>query len=153
MPSDNPPALLGRILSLLPEAVTVSGGAVGPAPDWKGAYALAMNLNEPLVLSHRQADHLLAPGWYAYAGSAYGPGGVGARLRRHFRREKKLHWHVDRITTVASRIHAVALEGGSECDIVRRLIDSQSFDTPLEGFGNSDCRSCRSHLLRWRPQA
>jgi len=34
-------------------------------------------------------------GWYAYVGSAYGPGGLAARISRHLRPSKPSHWHLD----------------------------------------------------------
>lgn len=41
------------------------------------------------------------PGYYVYVGSAFGPGGVAARVGRHFRREKTLRWHMDYLREVA----------------------------------------------------
>ena len=35
------------------------------------------------------------PGWYVYIGSAFGPGGITARVTRHARAAKRLHWHID----------------------------------------------------------
>ena len=37
----------------------------------------------------------LRPGWYVYVGSAFGPGGVCARLAHHRKRAARPHWHVD----------------------------------------------------------
>ncbi|WP_338468594.1 DUF123 domain-containing protein [Novosphingobium sp. ZN18A2] len=91
----------------------------------------------------------MAPGWYAYAGSAKGPGGIGARLARHFRKDKRIHWHVDRLTVAAADFAALALPDGTECAIVRGLEGTGRFAHALKGFGSSDCPRCRSHLLRW----
>ncbi len=41
----------------------------------------------------------LRQGYYIYVGSAFGPGGVNARVSRHFRNTKKLHWHIDYLRT------------------------------------------------------
>ncbi|MCB2061427.1 MAG: DUF123 domain-containing protein [Novosphingobium sp.] len=138
--------------ALLHAAPAFKEQGLNKAPDRGGAYVLAMHLREPLEILHRGRSHLLEAGSYAYAGSAYGPGGIRARLRRHFRREKKLHWHVDRLTVAAEDIRAIALEGGSECEIVEQLMRSPGFAFPLDGFGSSDCNSCRSHLLQWHRQ-
>lgn len=122
---------------------------VDSAPAGKGAYLLLLHFAAPVEFTHKRARHGLDAGWYAYAGSAYGPGGIRARLRRHFLRDKKLHWHVDHLTVIASQIHAAAVEGGSECAIADRLIHSGAFRPALEGFGSSDCDRCRAHLLQW----
>jgi Uri superfamily endonuclease len=118
-------------------------------PDAKGAYALVLRLDAPARFSRGRTSDLIAAGWYAYAGSAYGPGGLRGRLRRHFRSDKALHWHVDHLTTVASRIFAVAIEDGSECRIAARLLESGRFRYGPAGFGSSDCPTCPSHLLEW----
>ncbi len=39
-----------------------------------------------------------------------------------------------------------AIVGGHECPLATSLAH---LPIPIEGFGSSDCRSCRSHLLRW----
>ena len=44
---------------------------------------------------------MLAPGCYVYAGSARGPGGIRARVRRHLRPDKTPHWHIDQVTAYA----------------------------------------------------
>ena len=140
---------LKTLRALLPLASVVHAGMGEQAPRWKGAYALMIHLSLPMEFLRPQARQRLDAGWYVYAGSAYGPGGVGARLRRHFRREKTLRWHVDHLTTIAERTIAVAVEGGAECAIVARLLRSPEFVPALKQFGSSDCRSCRSHLLKW----
>ena len=131
----------------------ISPETIEAAPDCGGAYVLAMQFDRPVEFSFQREEHVLAPGFFIYSGSAYGPGGIRARLRRHFRRDKKLHWHVDRLTTVADSIHAIAVENGAECEIVGRLMLSGEFLFPLEGFGSSDCTNCLSHLLQWQGDA
>lgn len=34
-------------------------------------------------------------GYYLYVGSAFGPGGIRARVERHLRKHKKHRWHID----------------------------------------------------------
>ncbi len=120
-------------------------------PDEKGAYVLAMRFDAALDVQPGKAGPVrLPPGWLAYCGSANGPGGLGARLRRHFRPDKKPHWHVDRLTVRAADIACVAVAGGSECELVARLSRSPAFEIAVPGFGNTDCSICASHLLRLR---
>ena len=118
------------------------------APACAGAYALVLDLAVPVECDLAGRSVRFAPGTYIYAGSAYGPGGIRARLRRHFRRVKKTHWHVDWLTSRASALEALAVEAGSECAIIERLSASRAFSTVHEGFGSSDCSGCSTHLLR-----
>jgi Uri superfamily endonuclease len=123
------------------------------APDSRGAYLLFIALDQPLQFVLGRRVLRFGPGLYVYAGSARGPGGIRARLARHFRREKKLHWHVDRLTAAAARLSALAIAGGEECDVAARLAASRRFVFAHPGFGSSDCRTCESHLLGWHETA
>jgi len=136
--------------ALLPE------GGAGPFADGEreaipaeaGAYLLLLRLDRPLDLV-RPAAARLAPGWYVYAGSARGPGGLRGRLARHLRSGKRPHWHVDQVTSAAGASAGLAYPGRSECGLVAGLVDGGGFGVPVPGFGSSDCRICESHLLRW----
>lgn len=111
-----------------------------------GAYLLSIKLDAPLHGQLRGSPFTLTPGTYVYAGSANGPGGIAARVARHMRKDKKLHWHVDALTLAASEITALAFPGGSECALVKRLL-GEGYAAPLPGFGSSDCQTCPAHLL------
>lgn len=124
-------------------AETGEGLVVSP-----GAYVLVIEPAEPVTFARKGIAATPLSGWLVYAGSARGGGGIGARLRRHFRKDKKVHWHVDELTNAAARMAALAIPGGSECEIVDRLLASGLFETALAGFGSSDCRHCEAHLLR-----
>lgn len=114
----------------------------------KGAYLLVLALDRRLDLAIGGRPASLAPGLYAYCGSAYGPGGLAARLSRHLRPGKKPHWHIDRLTAAGSIAAAYAQPTGRECDLVAALCRLTGATIPLPGFGSSDCRVCPSHLLR-----
>lgn len=95
----------------------------------------------------RWASLQLQPGLYFYVGSAFGPGGVRARVTRHCRREKALRWHVDYLST-----HCDAA-GAWYSHAPERLEHqwAQSLQTlagmnAIEGFGCSDC-TCDAHLF------
>src|SRR3546814_19916032 len=47
-------------------------------------------------------------------------------------------------------LQAALIEGGAECNIVSVLVATGEFRIPLKGFGSTDCRRCRSHLLHLR---
>ncbi len=127
------------LTALFPEAV--APGSIA------GAYLLEITLTERLQGTLRGKPYTLAHGTNLYAGSANGPGGIAARVARHLRKDKKLHWHVDALTVAASEISALAFPDGSECALVKRLLE-EGCEVPLPGFGSSDCRTCPAHLLR-----
>lgn len=112
-----------------------------------GAYALLVRLHAPWTAGlPRLTGQTLAPDRYVYCGSAYGPGGLRARIARHLRRRKAIRWHVDQLTA-AGEVAGVAVHvGGRECDLVAGFL-ARGATVPLSGFGSSDCRRCRAHLL------
>jgi Uri superfamily endonuclease len=90
-------------------------------------------------------------GWYAYVGSAFGPGGLRARIRRHVKQTKKKHWHVDYL-----REHAVVKAIWTTTHPQRlehqwaALLSADPFNgKPVAGFGSTDCH-CRSHLFYFK---
>jgi histidyl-tRNA synthetase len=100
----------------------------------------------PLAIRGLPAATLPA-GWYIYAGSARGPGGIRARLGRHLGPGKGAHWHIDTLTQAAVARRGFPIPGGEECALVRALLARPGTRIPVPGFGSSDCRSCASHLL------
>jgi hypothetical protein len=63
-----------------------------------GAYGLTVLLTAPLPLEIGKFDRVtLKKGLYFYGGSAFGPGGLKARLARHIRPKNSLHWHIDHL--------------------------------------------------------
>ena len=122
--------------------------ALAKIPNLPGTYALLLHLTQPLRLHiARLGRPTLAPGHYLYCGSAYGPGGLPARVGRHLRRGKSIRWHVDHLTERGEVLDVLCLPDGSECELVRRLGRRAGVGTPLSGFGSSDCQQCTSHLL------
>ncbi|MGD9280552.1 MAG: DUF123 domain-containing protein, partial [Desulfobacterales bacterium] len=87
------------------------------------------------------------PGFYVYVGSAFGPGGLKARIAHHMKISKTPHWHMDYLRPVLT-----LKEIWFTYDSCRRehqwagvLAGSRSGTIPFSGFGASDCR-CNSHL-------
>jgi len=103
----------------------------------KGSYILIIHL--PADKKIRQFS--LKKGYYAYIGSAMNS--VEARVARHMRKEKKLHWHIDYLLQHARIIDVIILPSKvkKECKIAK------SINLPyIKNFGASDC-SCPSHLF------
>ena len=87
-------------------------------------------------------------GYYIYIGSAHGPGGIKERIKRHLRRDKAKHWHIDYLRDAGSVV-AVLISYSKkkkECEWASKLSSSPSLSTAVNGFGSSDC-SCPSHLF------
>jgi Uri superfamily endonuclease len=59
------------------------------------------------------------------------------------RRGKSVHW-IDQLTERGAVTGAWIVRNGRECDLVAMLAP---LETPIPGFGSSDCAHCRSHLL------
>ncbi|OKH88983.1 hypothetical protein LF95_02645 [Thalassospira sp. TSL5-1] len=119
-------------------------------PKAAGAYVLAIALRQPVTpTQHQFANQCLLPGQYFYCGSARGPGGIAARVKRHCAPDKKRHWHVDALTTLpAGQVTAaLAVIGGDECLLRAMLSDEFGLVAAIAGFGSSDCRDCPAHLL------
>jgi Uri superfamily endonuclease len=115
----------------------------------QGTYLLLVHLDHKAELRvGRLGTFRFDPGWYAYCGSALGPGGLPARLARHSRADKRLHWHIDyllqhaALETVWQTIYPRRLE----CAWAATIRDLPDAQTPVRGFGASDCR-CTSHLI------
>ena len=61
-----------------------------------GTYVLILqSLRTGKAQIGRWREIALYPGFYLYVGSAFGPGGVRARVSRHYRKTKQHHWHID----------------------------------------------------------
>lgn len=118
-------------------------------PKVAGAYVLVIELETDLTLQNKRFKGItLAKGTYLYCGSANGPGGIAARVKRHCKTAKKPHWHVDELTSNgAGRVVSVlVVPGGNECEL-RAGLQDQSTPVPVPGFGSSDCPNCTAHLL------
>ena len=73
----------------------------------KGIYILFLrNEIEQRIQVGKLGEFQFQAGIYAYAGTAYGSGGLHARLKRHFRQEKKVRWHIDYLSEVMTPVIA-----------------------------------------------
>ncbi len=122
-------------------------------PAAAGSYVLELDLRESLTLSPgRLGTFRLGPGCVRYYGSARGPGGLRARVGRHLRpadrrSARPRHWHVDALTVLVPVSRVMIAFEESECELLRRDLESGRFEVAAAGFGSSDCRSCPAHLL------
>jgi len=129
---------------------------VDSLPAASGTYVLVMRLPRAMMITPgRLGPHGMPAGYYCYVGSAFGPGGLRARLRHHAAVAARPHWHVDYL-----RKHAPLLEIWYTGCVARREHDYASIlgslsgaVMPVPGFGASDC-GCDSHLFHFpvRPE-
>lgn len=123
----------------------------------KGSYLLGLRLDQNVVLTVGRLGRFTFPaGYYIYAGSARGPGGLPARLARHQRRQKRFHWHIDYLLPHARLVEVwtLASEQHLECAWAWAVRQVSGAQVVAPRFGASDCR-CPSHLLYFaqRPPA
>jgi Uri superfamily endonuclease len=113
-----------------------------------GTYALLMHAAGGGGLQIGRLGRLqLHPGFYVYVGSAFGPGGLPARLLHHLKPACQPHWHIDYLRPATRLVevwysHDRTVQEHAWATGIRRM---RSASTPLAGFGSSDCR-CPSHL-------
>jgi Uri superfamily endonuclease len=139
-------AVIEHVLATLPGSTRLAGN-IDRAPSGPGAYVLLLHLSARVDFARPGLDCTFLPGWYAYAGSARGSGGIRARVRRHLRPDKIMHWHIDSLTAAADAIEAFAVEQGDECELAASLARSGRFAPGPRGFGSSDCARCATHLF------
>jgi len=117
-----------------------------------GIYTLVVGLDAPATIeAGALGSRAFDPGWYAYVGSALGPGGF-ARVDRHrelARGERDArHWHIDYLLDHpdAGIVEVVSSPGvDAECAVAGAIAGRA-----IDGFGASDC-GCDSHL-RFSPE-
>jgi Uri superfamily endonuclease len=114
-----------------------------------GTYALVLRVDHYQTIPVGALGKLeFQPGFYIYMGSAFGPGGLRARLAHHVSARSRPHWHIDylrrQVDPVAiwytfdpvRREHQWAKEFAAMPDVI----------VPFPGFGASDCQ-CNAHLF------
>ena len=65
-------------------------------PDQGGPYVLIASLDRVKSIEiGRLGKYQVVPGFYAYVGSAFGSGGLRARIGHHLESTAAPHWHID----------------------------------------------------------
>ncbi|UCG06800.1 MAG: GIY-YIG nuclease family protein [Desulfobacterales bacterium] len=86
-------------------------------------------------------------GYYIYVGSAFGPGGLKARIAHHKKVSDRPRWHIDYLRSVT---HLKELwysydPRPREHQWADIIAGAAGVTVPFPGFGSSDC-NCKSHL-------
>lgn len=96
----------------------------------------------------RLGNLVIKPGYYIYVGSAFGPGGLLARVRRHYSNTKSKHWHIDYLLDFVKPVNVwYSYEPVKLEHEWARILSGMKHMISVKGFGCSDC-SCNSHLFR-----
>ncbi len=117
-------------------------------PAAPGTYALGLRLDAPAECEiGALGRHSFPAGYYIYVGSAWGPGGLAARVGRHLRGSGKLHWHIDYLRPCVRPVSLwLAPHARTECAWARLLLADPGARVIVPRFGASDC-SCAAHLI------
>ena len=110
----------------------------------KGSYILIVEIkNDSIISVGKNGEKHFNKGYYIYVGSALN--GLDQRIRRHLRKQKKIHWHIDYLLKYVVVIDVLYKESKvrEECNIAKKLDVKLS---SITGFGSSDCK-CKSHLF------
>jgi Uri superfamily endonuclease len=140
---------MSRTLTKMPIPSVGRSNVTSVLPNAPGAYGLCLRFDETRDVSIGKAPpYGLPAGVYVYAGSAYGPGGLRARVARHLTEKTVRHWHADALDAHEKAFAVIVVPGGGECAVVDAATRLPRSDIPIPGFGSSDCRTCAAHLVR-----
>jgi len=134
-------------------------------PEAKGTYVLIASVAQMKRLEiGRLGAYDVVPGFYAYVGSAFGSGGLRARIGHHLESTAAAHWHIDYLLGIAKPVEIWFTIGNQKlehhwADLLKK---APQFRVSIPRFGSSDYhRSRSSHLFytkrepafRWFQQA
>ena len=116
-----------------------------------GTYLLLLECDKQVELSIGKLGNMTTePGYYLYVGSAFGPGGIQARINHHKHIAVHPHWHIDYLRAAAEFMDAWCVyDTRCEHEWAYSLMQSEAAAMPLIGFGSSDC-DCATHLFYFR---
>src|SRR5690349_15183396 len=120
-------------------------------PGEKGTYVLISFVSQvKRITIGRLGKFDIVPGCYAYVGSAFGAGGLKARIRHHLESTAAPHWHIDYLLQVAEPVEVWYTNADQKlehhwADLLEHV---PQFRIPIPRFGSSDYhRSHSSHLF------
>jgi Uri superfamily endonuclease len=120
-------------------------------PENNGTYILIARVSQMKRLSIGSLGEFdIIPGFYAYVGSAFGSGGLRARIGHHLESTAEPHWHIDYLLQVATPVEVwfTTADRKLEHRWAELLEDASGFRVPILRFGSSDYhRSRSSHLF------
>ncbi|MCE4606866.1 MAG: DUF123 domain-containing protein [Desulfurococcales archaeon] len=114
----------------------------------KGLYLLLLRLEKGDYTIGNLYTGILPGGIYVYIGSAWGPGGLGARVSRHLSVDKRIHWHIDWLTSdPRCELIGVYLFPSAKGESSLYNLLAGISECIIPGFGSSDDPRAKCHLL------
>jgi Uri superfamily endonuclease len=117
----------------------------------RGTYALILACQgSSSVQIGRLGTVTLEPGWFVYIGSAFGMGGLAARLHHHLHSSASPRWHLDYLRgyLLAREAWVSAEPLHQEHAWAQACLRLPGATIPLARFGASDC-ACPAHFFRF----
>jgi Uri superfamily endonuclease len=117
----------------------------------KGTYVLILYLSKDENLNIGKLGHFsFESGFYAYIGSAFGPGGIDARLKHHLNPSRNPNWHIDYFKAVAEVKEIWFIEGERYFEhlLANILQEMEGVSVPVKNFGATDCH-CETHFFKF----
>ena len=117
-----------------------------------GTYAIVLKPNAERSIKVGKLGMLrVQAGYYIYVGSAFGPGGLGARIAHHKRESHRSRWHIDylRATAEICEVWYTFDPRSLEHQWAETLASATKSTAPFPGFGSSDC-NCLTHLYHFK---
>jgi len=117
-----------------------------------GTYAIILKPNAERSIKVGKLGMLrVQAGYYIYVGSAFGPGGLGARIAHHKRESHRSRWHIDYLRAAAEicEVWYTYDPRSLEHQWAETLASATKSTTPFPGFGSSDC-NCLTHLYHFK---
>ena len=119
-------------------------------PEAKSTYILIARVSQMKRLGIGSlGEFAIIPGFYAYVGSAFGSGGLRARLGHHLEFTAEPHWHIDYLLQVTTPVEVGFATANRKLEHrwAELLGDAPGFRVPILRFGSSDYRRSRSSHL------
>ncbi len=101
----------------------------------RGSYFLVIRLDDKKSIKTKGKQFILDKGFYVYVGSAMNS--LEKRVERHFKKSKKLHWHIDFLLKNAELLRAYLIP--SEMRLEETLsMEVSKYGRSIDNFGSSD---------------
>ncbi len=117
-----------------------------------GTYAIVLKPNATRSIKVGKLGMLrVQKGYYIYVGSAFGPGGLEARIAHHQRTSHRSRWHIDYLRPAAEirEMWYTFDPSPREHQWAETLAAARESTMPFPGFGSSDC-ACLTHLFYFK---
>ena len=125
----------------------------------KGTYVLILNLKRDkrvIVGNSKKAElspRLFQAGYYAYVGSAFGPGGLSSRIKRHLVKDKALIWNIDFLRKESGPVEVWVSDQKNRPEKQwAKILSDMNRGEPIENFGNTDDVKSKTHLFYFKKQ-